>query len=84
MTQCCRYEYTQRTQHALGRAVLNGLQVPEGHCWILGDNLTESRDSRTYGPIPLGLINGKVVAKYNSLFHFERLRNNLQRPTPAE
>ena len=39
------------------------MQIPEGHCWLLGDNATESRDSRTYGPIPLALIRGKVVAK---------------------
>ncbi|KAL8888959.1 MAG: hypothetical protein Q9215_003691 [Flavoplaca cf. flavocitrina] len=75
-------DFVMRDVHMEGNDTM--LQVPEGHCWILGDNLTESRDSRTYGPIPLGLINGKVVAKRNFLFLFERLRNNLQRPTPAE
>ena len=39
------------------------LQVPEGHCWIVGDNLPWSRDSRLYGPVPLALINGKVIAR---------------------
>ncbi|KAI4243364.1 MAG: hypothetical protein L6R40_003536 [Gallowayella cf. fulva] len=58
------------------------LQVPEGHCWVLGDNLTESRDSRTYGPIPLGLVVGKVIAKNLPGFNFERFRNNVQRPPP--
>jgi mitochondrial inner membrane protease subunit 1 len=38
-------------------------QVPEGHCWVLGDNLTASRDSRIFGPLPLALIKGKVVAR---------------------
>ncbi|KAL8817021.1 MAG: hypothetical protein Q9223_004072 [Gallowayella weberi] len=57
------------------------LQVPDGHCWVLGDNLTESRDSRTYGPVPLGLVTGKVVAK-NLVFKLERFRNNLQLPSP--
>lgn len=37
--------------------------MPEGHCWVLGDNLPVSRDSRVYGPLPMGLIKGKVVAK---------------------
>ncbi|KAL8717056.1 MAG: hypothetical protein Q9225_005664 [Loekoesia sp. 1 TL-2023] len=58
------------------------LQVPEGHCWVLGDNLTESRDSRTYGPLPLGLIRGKVLAK-NFLGQrggFEWLENGLKKP----
>ncbi|KAF2863072.1 LexA/Signal peptidase, partial [Piedraia hortae CBS 480.64] len=40
------------------------LQVPEGHCWVTGDNLTWSRDSRMYGPLPLALITGRVVATF--------------------
>ncbi|KAF2733842.1 LexA/Signal peptidase [Polyplosphaeria fusca] len=35
-------------------------QVPEGHCWLAGDNLEWSRDSRVFGPIPLALVRGKV------------------------
>ncbi|KAI9760905.1 MAG: hypothetical protein M4579_001406 [Chaenotheca gracillima] len=38
------------------------IQVPQGHCWLIGDNLESSRDSRTYGPVPLALVQGKVVA----------------------
>jgi inner membrane protease subunit 1 len=38
------------------------VQVPEGHCWVAGDNLEWSRDSRVYGPLPLGLVKAKVVA----------------------
>ncbi|PHH74833.1 hypothetical protein CDD80_2820 [Ophiocordyceps camponoti-rufipedis] len=38
------------------------IQVPEGHCWIAGDNLTVSRDSRLFGPLPLALVEGKVLA----------------------
>ncbi|KAJ0610820.1 putative signal peptidase I [Helianthus annuus] len=36
-------------------------RVPEGHCWVEGDNSAFSSDSRTYGPIPLGLIRGRVT-----------------------
>ncbi|KZZ92874.1 Peptidase S24/S26A/S26B/S26C [Moelleriella libera RCEF 2490] len=39
------------------------IQIPEGHCWIVGDNLPASRDSRQFGPLPLALVQGKVVAK---------------------
>lgn len=39
------------------------VQVPKGHIWICGDNLNHSRDSRHYGPVPLGLVTGKVVAE---------------------
>ncbi|KAL4957697.1 peptidase S24/S26A/S26B/S26C [Aspergillus filifer] len=39
------------------------IRVPEGHVYVAGDNLPWSRDSRTYGPLPMGLINGKVIAR---------------------
>ncbi|CAN6670980.1 mitochondrial inner membrane protease subunit 1 [Trichomonascus vanleenenianus] len=41
------------------------IQVPEGHCWVTGDNLPESLDSRSYGPLPMGLIKGKIIAAHN-------------------
>ncbi|XP_038690701.1 mitochondrial inner membrane protease subunit 1 isoform X1 [Tripterygium wilfordii] len=34
--------------------------VPKGHVWIQGDNIYASRDSRHFGPVPYGLIQGKV------------------------
>jgi len=37
--------------------------VPPGQIWVEGDNNTESRDSRNYGPVPLGLIRGRVIAR---------------------
>lgn len=37
------------------------LKVPEGHCWVEGDNSSLSLDSRSFGPIPLGLIRGRVT-----------------------
>lgn len=55
------------------------IQVPEGHCWVLGDNLAESRDSRVYGPIPLALVRGKVVAKLLPFGERMWVRNNLER-----
>ncbi|CZS95698.1 related to IMP1 Protease, mitochondrial [Rhynchosporium agropyri] len=39
------------------------LMVPKGHCWVVGDNFPYSRDSRHFGPLPMALIRGKVVAK---------------------
>lgn len=37
------------------------MQVPEGHIWLQGDNLTASLDSRQYGPVPLALVRGRVI-----------------------
>ncbi|XP_006649402.1 mitochondrial inner membrane protease subunit 2-like [Oryza brachyantha] len=37
------------------------IKIPEGHCWVEGDNAARSWDSRSFGPIPLGLIKGRVT-----------------------
>ena len=37
--------------------------VPKGCVWLTGDNIDNSKDSRVYGPVPTGLIHGRVFAK---------------------
>ena len=37
--------------------------VPKGHVWIAGDNAACSTDSRDYGPVSMGLIRGRIIAK---------------------
>ena len=54
----------------------NPAQVPAGHCWLVGDNLTVSRDSRDFGPVPLALVKGKVLA---TLFPFKWIESGLKR-----
>lgn len=58
MIQVCYLSLSDQTQ-----SLLIYTKVPEGHCWITGDNLPASRDSRNYGPLPLALVTGKTVAK---------------------
>jgi inner membrane protease subunit 1 len=40
--------------------------VPTGHFWVSGDNAVWSRDSREYGPVPMALLKGRLVAKVRS------------------
>ena len=39
------------------------VRVPKGHVWLAGDNASNSTDSRDYGPVPRGLLKGKVVGR---------------------
>ncbi|KAL5774051.1 hypothetical protein ACOSP7_011608 [Xanthoceras sorbifolium] len=34
--------------------------VPKGHIWVEGDNIYHSNDSRNFGAVPYGLLQGKV------------------------
>ncbi|KAI0024527.1 LexA/Signal peptidase [Xylariomycetidae sp. FL0641] len=49
-----------------GPACRNMIQVPKGHVYIVGDNLPWSRDSRDFGPLPMALIKGKIIAKISA------------------
>ncbi|KAJ3516071.1 hypothetical protein NM208_g14894 [Fusarium decemcellulare] len=56
------------------------LQVPEGHCWISGDNLPASRDSRHFGPLPLALVAGTTIAKVLPWNERQWIKSGLEKP----
>lgn len=45
------------------------VDLPSGHCWLVGDNLPVSVDSRNFGPVPtdhlIGVVLGKLRAAKN-------------------
>lgn len=48
--------------------------VPPGHVWVIGDNAPYARDSRHYGPLHIGLIQSRLIARvwFLNLFRISR------------
>ena len=47
-----------------GESVSPGAPVPTGTVYVLGDVPGRSRDSRSFGPVPLGTVVGRVWYRY--------------------
>ena len=44
--------------------------IPKGMVYVQGDNVNNSTDSRSFGPIPIGLIQGIVCYKVSVFAHY--------------
>jgi inner membrane protease subunit 1 len=42
------------------------VKIPKGMVWLAGDNMSNSTDSRMYGPVPLAMIKGRVLARVST------------------
>jgi signal peptidase I len=56
-------ERLRRNNRNKRRLLSSGLQVPDGHIWVEGDNPWNSSDSRNYGTVPASLIMGRVLLR---------------------
>lgn len=52
------------------------VQVPEGHVWVVGDNMGWSRDSRFYGPMPMAFIRGKMLLSIEGPFAWKFFKDD--------
>lgn len=51
------------------------VHIPKGHCWVEGDNHSHSHDSNSFGPVSLGLIQGKATHVVWPPKRWQRLEN---------
>ncbi len=56
-------------QTASGVEISYPYTVPEGYIWVMGDNRTNSADSRYFGPVPESSVSGRAIIIYWPLNH---------------
>lgn len=57
-------------QAAAGESISYPFTVPVGCIWVMGDNRTNSTDSRYFGAVPINLVTGHANFTYWPIEHF--------------
>lgn len=55
-----KVDICKRVVH-IERERVYGIEIPKNHVWLEGDNKNNSYDSRSHGPVPIGLIKARVI-----------------------
>lgn len=68
------YTYGQPTDPLMGSRQTFPVKIPVGSVWVMGDNRTQSQDSRWFGPVKLTAIHGQAFFTYWPLGRFGTLK----------
>jgi signal peptidase I len=68
------YTYGQPSDPLMGSTIKFPITIPKGSVWLMGDNRTESQDSRWFGPVKLSAIHGRAFFIYWPLSRFGTLQ----------
>jgi signal peptidase I len=55
-------------QNLMDSVYFGPVTVPQGAVFVLGDNRSNSIDSRDFGPVPVADVRGRVLAKVSPLW----------------
>ena len=68
------YTYGQPSDPLMGSRIRFPVDIPKDYVWLMGDNRTESQDSRWFGPVSLTAVRGKAFFTYWPLSRFGVLK----------
>ena len=68
------YTHGQPSDPLMGSTIKFPVKIPVGSIWVMGDNRTQSQDSRWFGPVPLSSIHGQAFFIYWPLARFGVLK----------
>jgi signal peptidase I len=58
------YTHGQASDPLSGSTVTFPVKIPIGYIWMMGDNRTQSEDSRWFGPVSLSSVRGQAFFVY--------------------
>lgn len=67
------YTYGQPSDPLPGSELMFPIVIPDDHIWVMGDNRTQSQDSRWFGAVPVSSVQGRGFFIYWPLSRFGTL-----------
>lgn len=68
------YTYGQPSEPLMGSAIRFPVKIPADSVWVMGDNRTQSQDSRWFGPAKLAAVHGQAFFTYWPVSRFGVLK----------